>query len=134
MPSDTANHDGIIGSTPIRIIAAESLTGEKVVNEAGEVLGDIQHVMLNVHGGTIAYLVLAFGGFLGMGEKLFAIPWHAFAVDVDNKWLVLNVPKDKLKNAPGFTKDKWPSMADPEWTQQVHGYFGPVAGGRTPFI
>jgi hypothetical protein len=90
--------------------------------------------MLNVHGGTIAYLVLSFGGFLGMGEKLFAIPWHAFAVDVDNKWLVLNVAKDKLKNAPGFTKDKWPSMADPEWTQQVHGYFGPVAGGRTPFI
>jgi sporulation protein YlmC with PRC-barrel domain len=134
MAVDTLNHDGIIGSAAVKIITAESLTGEKIVNESGDVLGTVQHVMLDIHEGRIAYLVLSFGGFLGLGEKLFAIPWHSFALDVDNKWLVLNVPKEKLQNAPGFDKDKWPSMGDPAWTQQVHGYFGPVAVGRRPFI
>jgi sporulation protein YlmC with PRC-barrel domain len=66
-------------------MAADSLTGEKVVNESGDELGEITHIMLDVTHGTIAYAVLSFGGFLGMGDKLFAVPWSSLALDVENK-------------------------------------------------
>lgn len=139
MAVDTSNHSGIIGATATdrasgNIISADRLSGEKVVNEAGEALGEIAHIMLNVHEGRIAYAVLSFGGFLGMGDKLFAVPWHSLALDVANKWFVLNVDKERLKTAPGFDKDHWPSMADTKWVEEVHGYYGPVAASRRPFI
>jgi len=111
-----------------------TLTGEKVVNEAGDHLGEIKHIMLDIKAGTIAYAVLSFGGFLGIGDKLFAVPWHALALGVANKWFVLNMDKTRLKGAPGFDKDHWPSMADPTWVEEVHGYSGPVAASRRPFI
>jgi sporulation protein YlmC with PRC-barrel domain len=139
MGIDTTNHHGIIGDSfadriNSKLIAADKLTGEKVVNEAGDGLGEITHIMLDIEEGKIAYAVLSFGGFLGFGDKLFAVPWHSLAVDVANKWFVLNVDKDKLKNAPGFDKNHWPSMADPKWAEEVHAYYGPVAPSRRPFI
>lgn len=140
MRTEMKNHGGIIGqaidaqgSGPY-LLAADSLTGEKVVNEAGEALGQITHIMLDVTNGTIAYAVLSFGGFLGLGDKLFAVPWSALAVDVEDKWFVLNVDKERLRKAPGFDKDHWPSMADPKWAAEVHEYYGPVAASRRPFI
>ncbi|MBP6490514.1 MAG: PRC-barrel domain containing protein, partial [Thauera sp.] len=68
--------------------------------------------------------VLSFGGFLGLGEKLFAVPWSAMTLDRNQRCFVLDVSKDRLKDAPGFDKDVWPDMADPEWTAKVHTYYG----------
>jgi sporulation protein YlmC with PRC-barrel domain len=127
----TPSSDG--GPGP-QIMAADSLTGEKVVNERGEKLGTITHIMLDVTQGTIAYAVLSFGGILGLGDKLFAVPWRALALDVENKWFVLNIETERLRNAPGFDKHHWPSMADPRWASEVHAYYGPVAASRRPFI
>jgi len=130
----------IIGDTRNRsgpgpfIMAADTLTGEKVVSETGEKLGTITHIMLDVGEGTIKYAVLSFGGALGLGNKLFAVPWSSLALDVDNKWFVLNVDKDRLRDAPGFDPDHWPTMADERWATMVHGYYGPVAPSRRPFI
>ena len=56
-----------------------------------------------------------FGGFLGMGDKLFAIPWHALVLDADNECFVLDIPKERMEQAPGFNKERWPSMADQRW-------------------
>jgi len=138
--SEQLTQPGIVGK-PVspdgpgpRIMAADSLTGEKVVTEDGRDLGKITHIMLDVVQGTIAYAVLSFGGFLGLGDKLFAVPWHSLALDVENEWFVLNVDPDRLRNAPGFDKDHWPSMADPHWQSEVHAYYGPVAPSRRPFI
>ena len=130
------NRNGVIASTDRlpALIAADKLTGEKVVNEAGEHIGEIVHLMLNIAEGSIAYAVLSFGGLLGIGDKLFAVPWHSLAIDVENKWFVLNVEKDRLKAAPGFDKNNWPSMADPAWANEVHSYYGPMAVSRRPFI
>jgi hypothetical protein len=65
------------------------------------------------------------GGFLGLGEKYFAIPWTALTSKAGEKGnLILNVDKEKLKNAPGFDKDNWPNMADRSWAEQVHAYYG----------
>lgn len=72
----------------------------------------------------MAYAVLSFGGFMGMGNKLFAIPWEALTVDTVNKEIVLNVQKEVLENAPGFDKDNRPQMSDRQWLVDVYSYYG----------
>lgn len=111
-------------ATARRVLSASTLKGDKVVNNQGEDLGNIDDLMLDLEGGRIAYAVLSFGGFLGMGDKLFAIPWDAMTVDQENKQLVLNVDKNLLKQAPGFDKDNWPDMTDPAWGAELYSYYG----------
>lgn len=106
-----------------KIMAADTLVGNDVVNTAEENLGDIEAIMLDVPSGRIAYAVLSFGGFFGFGDKLFAIPWSALQLDPDNKRFILSVTKDQLENAPGFDKDHWPSMADQRWAIDIHRYY-----------
>ena len=113
------------------LMGAETLIGDSVVNGAEENLGDIKEIMLDMNTGQVAYAVLAFGGFLGMGEKLFAVPWQALHLDTANHRFVLNVEKERLKTAPGFNKDSWPDMSDITWANQVHTFYGtdPNRGG-----
>jgi hypothetical protein len=80
--------------------------------------------MIDMPSGRIAYAVLSFGGVLGMGSKLFAVPWSLLQVDQDQKCFVLDLDKQTLKNAPGFDKEHWPDMADTSWSSEVHGYYG----------
>jgi sporulation protein YlmC with PRC-barrel domain len=105
------------------VMDAATLIGDTVVNSSGEDLGKIEAIMLDITGGRVAYAVLSFGGFLGMGSKYFAIPWSAFTLDAGEKRFILGVSKDRLENAPGFDKDHWPSMADPTWATEVHAYY-----------
>jgi len=106
------------------VMAADTLTGDDVVNLDGENLGEIKSLMIDVKSGRVAYAVLSSGGFLGVGDKLFAIPWHALTLDSRNKRFVLDVDKKRLENAPGFDKHHWPSMADEKWAREVHAYYG----------
>lgn len=106
------------------LMSADSLTGDSVVNAAGEDLGKIEAIMLDVPRGRIAYAVLSFGGFLGMGDKLFAIPWDTLTLDADRECFILDVDKERLQNAPGFDKAHWPAMADSQWASNIHTYYG----------
>ena len=73
----------------------------------------------------MAYAVLSFGGFMGMGNKLFAMPWKAFEFSNTENKLILNVDKKKLETAPGFDKDaKWPDFADRTWGAGIYKYYG----------
>lgn len=105
------------------VLSATSVIGDAVVNKAGEDLGKIEEVMLDIQGERIAYAVVSFGGFLGMGNKLFAVPWGAMKLDAQNKRFVLDVAKERLENAPGFDKDEWPNMADRSFGSKVYGYY-----------
>jgi sporulation protein YlmC with PRC-barrel domain len=99
--------------------------GMDVEDTAGKNLGAVDELVIDDANGRIVYAVLSFGGFLGVGDKLFAIPWHALkpsARDLDK--LILDVPKDKLKEAPGFDKKSWPDMADRRWGLDIHKYYG----------
>jgi sporulation protein YlmC with PRC-barrel domain len=106
------------------IMGADTLVGNDVFNPDDENLGDIKEIMLDMRTGKVGYAVLSFGGFLGMGEKLFAVPWNALTLDTENKRFVLDVEKDRLKGAPGFAKDHWPNMADQSWANEIHAYYG----------
>jgi hypothetical protein len=110
------------------LMGADTLLGEDVVNGANENLGDIKEIMLDMQTGQVAYAVLAFGGFLGLGEKLFAVPWQALHLDTANKRFVLDVDKERLKTAPGFDKDAWPDMSDAQWSGLVHTFYGTDPG------
>jgi sporulation protein YlmC with PRC-barrel domain len=106
------------------IMAASTLEGDEVINGRGEDLGKIKEIMIDVPSGRVAYAVLSSGGLLGIGDKLFAIPWAALTLDVDRKCFVLDVDAERLKMAPGFDKDHWPTMADFKWASEVHAYYG----------
>jgi sporulation protein YlmC with PRC-barrel domain len=106
------------------LMGATTLVGDDVCNPHGEDVGEIKEIMLDMRSGEVAYAVLSFGGFLGMGEKLFAVPWRALQLDTENKRFVLNVDQDRLKNAPGFHKSNWPDMADQSWAREIHAYYG----------
>jgi sporulation protein YlmC with PRC-barrel domain len=109
-----------------RVLSATTIIGDKVVNTAGEQLGSIKELMIDLDAGRIAYAVLSFGGFLGFGDKLFAIPWEAMTIDTENHQFILDVDKEVLENAPGFDKDNWPDNAKYEagWLLGVYEYYG----------
>ena len=128
------NHDG----PGPALMGADTLLGDDVYNHSDEELGDIKEIMLDMRTGQIAYAVLSFGGILGMGDKLFAVPWERLTLDTVNKRFLLNVDKDLLKNAPGFDKNNWPDMGSEAWNQQMEAFYGSgtryssMAGSHTP--
>ena len=99
------------------------LTGKKVTNAEGENLGQIEEVVIDANTGRVLYGVLSFGGFLGMGDKLFAIPWQSLRLTDDTKGFMLNVEKDRLKNATGFEKDRWPDLANEQFATTTYKYY-----------
>lgn len=96
---------------------ASKIIGTDVKNPKGEDLGDIKDLVLDPMSGRIAYAVVSYGGILGMGNKLFAIPWSAVHWTSGKDYFVLNMDKEALKNAPGFDEDHWPVSAT-QWQQQ----------------
>jgi len=107
-----------------RLMSASTLEGNDVMNHQGETLGEIEEIMLDVPRGRIAYAVMSAGGFLGLGERLFAIPWTALTLDTDRKCFVMNARKERFDDAPGFDKDHWPSEPQREWHDEVHRHYG----------
>jgi len=105
------------------VLAASTLAGDSVRNAAGEDLGKIDEIMIYIPSGRVAYAVLSFGGFLGMGNKLFAVPWSALKVDEDEKCFILNVDRQTIEQAPGFDKDNWPDMSDTSFGTEISSYY-----------
>ncbi len=131
-PSGTAGPE-VYSSSPsasaqaapaMNLLKASDLKGDKVKNKANEDLGKIEEIMIQLDSGRIGYAVLSFGGFLGMGNKLFAVPWHAMSFDSGKREYILNMPKSELKNAPGFDKNNWPDTENPDWDKEVQGFYG----------
>jgi sporulation protein YlmC with PRC-barrel domain len=106
-----------------RNVRASKIIGKNVENAQGENLGEIKDLIVDIGGQRVHYAVLSFGGALGLGDKLFAYPISTFKTRADGDKLVLNVDKDKLKNAPGFDKDKWPDWTDNRYRSDVDRYF-----------
>jgi sporulation protein YlmC with PRC-barrel domain len=125
------NQLGPNANRPVHLLTATSIIGDKVENKKGEHIGKIKNIMLNVIDGEIEYLVIEFGGFLGLGEKLFAVPFSALTLNTKEKDFVLDVDKEFLKNAPGFDKDHWPETNKHYYEVNTHwgDFMGPNVGG-----
>lgn len=106
-----------------QLMSSSTLSGDGVINAQGEDLGHIEDLMINPADGHVEYAVLSFGGFLGMGDKFFAVPFNQLSVDTAKHKMVLNVPKERLKDAPGFDKNNWPDFADTTFRSTVDTYY-----------
>lgn len=111
-----------------RVLGASSLVGDRVRNSKAEDLGKIEEIMIDLPTGRVAYAVISFGGFIGIGDKLFAVPWSALRIDEGEREFVLDISRETLENAPGFDKNNWPDMADASFEQNVHTHYG-----KTPY-
>jgi len=115
-----------IQPTPEMQYRASKVIGAAVKNPTGEDLGKIEDFVVDPASGQTKYAVLSFGGFLGIGDKYFAIPWHALNLQRDSTdkfHFVLFVSKGRMKNAPGFDKNNWPDVGNPKWASDVDTYF-----------
>lgn len=102
------------------------LIGKEVRNPQGEQLGEIQDLIVDVNNEVIHYAILSFGGFLGLGDKLFAYPLSVFRHATDRDELVLDVDKERLRLAPGFARNRWPDWASSDYNRSVERHFGPA--------
>ncbi len=102
--------------TAFQIRKASDLIGTDVRNLEGKDVGSIEDLAIDPQNGKIRYAALSFGGFLGMGDKLFAIPWDALQLRSDN-YVYIDVNKESFKNNEGFNKDNWPASGDARWVR-----------------
>lgn len=107
----------------VNALSAGTLTGDSVKNKSDEQLGTVEEIMIDLDHGQVAYVVMAAGGFLGLGEKYFAVPWSLLEVDTERHHVVVDLDKDAIENAPGFDKDNWPDTSDGGWLDEVYVYY-----------
>lgn len=115
------------------VARATDLIGLKVYNAKEDDVGKIENFAIDPASGRIRYAVLSFGGLLGMGNKLFAVPWKALTLvskgttsenTQREEHYVLDVSKEALKSAPGFDNRSWPDFADSNWTEKIDQFYG----------
>lgn len=124
-PSGTRIFRGNPGEGPDSdLVAANTFEGDSVVNAAGDELGEIKELIVDVVSGRIAYAVLSKRGVPGSDDKLFAVPWNALTLDAHRNCFILDVSKERMDQAPGFDKDHWPAMADLDWATRIRSYYG----------
>ncbi len=107
---------------------ASQITGMAVHNPQGKTLGSVDDIVIDPRSGRVRYAALSYGGFLGFGDTLVAVPWEAFTVqkvpDRDEYNLVLNATEEQIKDATGFDRANWPNFADPELAKQLDAHYG----------
>jgi hypothetical protein len=106
------------------LLRSKTLFDYRVKSPQGEDLGKIEEVMIDMEIGRVAYAVLSFGGFLGLGNKWVPVPWDAVVLRPDEKVLLLNIDKEKLQKAPHFEATTLPELADRSWGAVIHTYYG----------
>jgi len=123
-------------NSTVRPWRASETIGMAVYNSTGDKLGKVEDLVFDPNNGHIRYAVLSFGGFLGIGDKYFAIPMNHLSVDSKGKkgiigsekyHFVLNVSKERLKNAPGFDSKDWPDFGNAAYGTSVDQFYGQPA-------
>ena len=115
---------------------AEDLIGMDVKDSSGEAIGSVNDLVMGMHSGELRYAALSIGGFLGIGDKLIAVPFQSLSVqhetdDADAKFIAVNVDEEKLKAAEGFDQENWPDVANPQWGADIDRHFGVDQPERT---
>jgi len=121
--SATTGGEGIAVNETDRLIASDKVEGTAVYNRAGESLGSVYTVMIDKYSGQVAYAVMSFGGFLGIGERYHPLPWKALTYDTGLGGYVVDVSREQLERAPSYARDESP-WATPGYGRSVHDYYG----------
>src|ERR1700753_3759189 len=110
-----------------RLISSAKVTGSKVENTNGDSLGHIEEIMIDKISGRVGYAVLKYGSFLGMGGKLFALPWDPLKFDTNRNAYIVAIPEERLKGGPSFDSGTEPNWGDAKYAKEVHDYYGSTA-------
>ena len=105
------------------LISSNKVDGTAVYATDGDKIGHVDHLMIGKRSGRVEYAVMSFGGFLGMGESYHPLPWDALDYDTDRGGYVVNIDKDRLKDAPSYARDNQPAY-DRAYGQTVYTYYG----------
>jgi hypothetical protein len=105
------------------LIASDKVQGTNVYNTAGENLGSIHDLMLDKPSGKVAYAIMSFGGFLGMGSQYHPLPWSVLKYDPNLGGYVVNLDKQELEGAPGYDADAEPTWGDRAYETKIHDYY-----------
>jgi sporulation protein YlmC with PRC-barrel domain len=108
----------------VEVMSADTLVGRDVENRQGEEFGEVSDLAIDLSSGRIAYVILEYGGWLGLGEKLAAVPWKALKADVNNPLVTMDIDKDKLKTLPSFVRGEWPQTPDRQWLANLYDRYG----------
>lgn len=117
------NNEGRLPNLPVKRLTATSIVGDDIVNQHDEKLGKIDNLMINIKSGQVEYAIIEFGSFIGIGGKLFAIPFAELRVDPAKQRFILEKDKDYLKESPGFDKGHWPDTNDHSYFENVRTYY-----------
>ncbi len=123
VPLDSARQKVDTNVPGPRQVGASTLAGERVVSRSDQLLGSISEVIVDLRRGRIGYALLACGGFMGLGERLFVIPWTALRADARRNCFVLEADDTAFATAPSFDRDEWPSEPDLRWHQRLHEHY-----------
>jgi len=105
------------------LISASKVNGTGVYNLTGESIGKVYDVMLDKASGKVAYAIMSFGGFLGMGDSYHPLPWSLLKYDTNRGGYVVNLSKEKLEGAPAYTQDQEPKWGDRAYDKKISGYY-----------
>jgi hypothetical protein len=105
------------------LIGSDKVEGTAVYDARGEHIGSIERVMIHKRSGQVAYAVLSFGGFLGIGSDYYPIPWSSLKYDTNLGGYRTDITEQQLRGAPKYTGDNW-DWSDRERARQVYDYYG----------
>jgi len=109
---------------PTTIIPASKVDGTTVFNPTGENVGQIHDIIIDKLSGKVAYAVMSFGGFLGLGAKYHPLPWASLKYDTALNGYVVDVDRHQLEGAPSYDTDALPDWSDRDYEKRVHDYYG----------
>jgi hypothetical protein len=120
----TGSTSGVATDETDRLIASNKVEGTAVYNRQGERLGTVHNFMVDKYTGQVAYAVMSFGGFLGLGESYHPLPWRVLTYDTNMGGYVVDLDKSKLEGAPSYTAANEPNWSDRDYGRRVHDYYG----------
>src|SRR5258708_26886203 len=110
---------GVASDETDRLISSDKVEGTPVYNPKGESLGKVHHLMIDKYTGQVAYAVMSFGGFLGIGEKYHPLPWKMLTYDTRLRGYVVDLDRRRLEGPPSYTSSPMPHCPDPDYTARI---------------
>lgn len=112
-----------------RLHRVTKIMGTDVRNTRGEKIGDIKDLIID-RNGNVSHAVISTGGFLGIGDRLHAVPWNLIQTTMGRDFRVLDIDKARLKNAPNFDPKNWPNVIDERWSEENNRHYQPAPTNR----
>ncbi len=116
------------------IVRTADVIGKKIIGINQESIGKVEELVLDKQKGNVRYAVLAHGGFMGLGNELYAIPWSILEYSPEDGAFKVNITQEDIEKSPGFNKDAWPDFADPTWDKSNSDFYNQLLTPHSPFI